>query len=299
MPSLLEQHRVLQARAARLERQLASQILLLDRGAIERLALAALNIGFTREEMEAVFAPALGRSLHVVYAIFGAEAAHAAYLPQVDAAPLAERATASRIAELTDAGIEVARGLLDEATRSAWSVRQLADALDLMLPLTEVQNGYVEAYERKLRTDQRRSLRNRLRDPSFDDAVRSDTPLSEAQIQRMVAAYRQNYVQMRATLIARMELQRAVNATQDAVHRNAAAAGLLPNSARKHWIHMHDDRVREAHVLIPEQNPDGVGIGDAFDSILGPIRFPLDPDADIANTAGCRCSLVYSGMPDR
>lgn len=60
--------------------------------------------------------------------------------------------------------------------------------------------------------------------------------------------------------------------------------------AHKVWMAAHDSRTREAHELLDGQEQE---TDDSFDSILGPIEYPGDPDADPANVYNCRCSLGY------
>jgi hypothetical protein len=59
-----------------------------------------------------------------------------------------------------------------------------------------------------------------------------------------------------------------------------------------------DARTREAHRLLDGQEQE---IDDPFESELGEIMFPGDPDADPANVYNCRCSLTYKvvGFGDR
>lgn len=58
----------------------------------------------------------------------------------------------------------------------------------------------------------------------------------------------------------------------------------------KIWIAAHDSRTREAHLDLDGQQ---VSEDEMFQSILGEIEYPGDPDADPANTYNCRCSLGY------
>lgn len=58
----------------------------------------------------------------------------------------------------------------------------------------------------------------------------------------------------------------------------------------KIWMAAHDSRTREAHLDLDGQQ---VPEDEAFDSSLGKIEYPGDPDAAPANTYNCRCSLGY------
>lgn len=58
----------------------------------------------------------------------------------------------------------------------------------------------------------------------------------------------------------------------------------------KVWLATNDGRTREAHEdLNGQERP----IDEPFDSMLGDIMYPGDPDADPANVYNCRCTLTY------
>lgn len=292
-----EQLSVLRRRAERLEAELSAVILDLDEGAVERLARVALSIGFTSEEIEAVFGPAFRRNVDLVYKIFAAEAAQAAAQMVPETADLADAAASKTLAGLTAEAQKVVDDLVSTATDERWEVEQLARALKQQLPLTAQQNAYVANFEAKLRSDKRLALRNKLRDRRYDRSLHSESELSEEKIAVMVDRYRENWRRSRALGVARFELGRAANASNLAVYEKALTEGRLDPAVRKHWVHMHDDRVRTSHLLIPEMNPDGVPVDGVFVTPLGQLRYPLDPDGEIADVAGCRCSLIFSGLP--
>ena len=58
---------------------------------------------------------------------------------------------------------------------------------------------------------------------------------------------------------------------------------------KKQWLATLDGRTRHAHQLLDGQTQDNEK---PFDSELGPIMFPGDPNAEPANVYNCRCSLV-------
>lgn len=57
---------------------------------------------------------------------------------------------------------------------------------------------------------------------------------------------------------------------------------------KKRWLCTLDDRTRDAHAQLDGQTAE---IDEPFESILGPIMFPGDPDAEPANVYNCRCTL--------
>lgn len=58
----------------------------------------------------------------------------------------------------------------------------------------------------------------------------------------------------------------------------------------KVWIATLDDRTRDAHAELDGQTRD---IKEPFESILGDIMYPGDPNADEANVWNCRCALGW------
>ena len=59
---------------------------------------------------------------------------------------------------------------------------------------------------------------------------------------------------------------------------------------KKVWLSVHDKRTRDAHLALSgvEADPD-----EPFDSMLGPIQYPGDVNADPANLYNCRCTMTY------
>lgn len=84
---------------------------------------------------------------------------------------------------------------------------------------------------------------------------------------------------------ARTAATSAMNAgRQDAYHR-AVELGV---QMQREWRAVWDSRTRYSHRQLDGQLRD---IDEPFDSPLGPIMYPGDPDADPANTYNCRCRL--------
>lgn len=59
---------------------------------------------------------------------------------------------------------------------------------------------------------------------------------------------------------------------------------------KKQWMATLDSHTRDAHADLDGQIQE---VDDPFDSELGPIMYPGDPDADPANVWNCRCTLTY------
>lgn len=290
-----EQARRLLARAEQLEAELARVILELDDAAVTRLAQAALEIGFTDAEIEALFARSISTHLETAYDVFGEDTAETYRLPRATAAVQAEAQVA--IAETLEDLTTEARGVIERLTRQAqrlgWGVGELADAIRGQVQLTTIQNRWVANFERKLRRNPSEALRNKLRDKRFDRTLLRGEPLTESQIARMTARYREKYLRHRTHLIARQELLRASNGAHQVVWENAETQGVLPRGARKFWVNMHDTHVRHSHRMIPILNPGGVAISASFVTPLGRLRYPLDPLGVAEDVIGCRCIHVF------
>ena len=95
---------------------------------------------------------------------------------------------------------------------------------------------------------------------------------------KALASYRQD-------VIARQESIRAINAGEYLAYRQGRANGSLPRSARRYWQTQGDERVRHNHSMVPGMNAEGVGVGEMFQTPLGPVLYP-------PLEVNCRCRVV-------
>ena len=163
--------------------------------------------------------------------------------------------------------------------------------------LTVRQYQALRNYERQLRENSRRTLDRALRDPKFDETIRSNKPLTEAQIARMVEAYRRNLLANRSEVIARNEAGRIVNeGRRIGLFQALAQAQIDPGNILKTWRSMRDNRVRPTHKH--GSGLDGqtvLGMDGLFTSPSGAtLRYPHDPQAPFSETSQCRCYIIYS-----
>lgn len=86
---------------------------------------------------------------------------------------------------------------------------------------------------------------------------------------------------------ARTTITSAENKGRMDMLHNAADKGV---NAHKIWMATHDSRTREAHVELDGQEQE---VDNPFESKLGDIMYPGDPEADPANVYNCRCTLTY------
>lgn len=120
----------------------------------------------------------------------------------------------------------------------------------------------------------------RLRDFRFDGTLRrameTGKPLTPAQIDKMVEAYRRKFLRFRAETIARTEALRATNqgvqeAWRQAILDGKADAGLV----RRQWVVAKDERLCPTCSPVPGMNPErGVLMDEPFKTPDGPVMLP-------------------------
>lgn len=197
---------------------------------------------------------------------------------------LIRQMTASTLTNVQDA--------LVTGLRRGWNPLKTARAIDDLIGLTDSQARAAANYRRLLEAGDLsaldRQLRDRRFDPTVERAVREDLTLSDVQVDRMVARYRERMLQLRARTIARTETLRAANAGAHAGYAQMIARGDIPErSVRRHWLVAEDERTCAICNSIPILNPDGVGFDEDFNSSDGPIYAPPDPHPS------CRCAVTF------
>jgi hypothetical protein len=186
--------------------------------------------------------------------------------------PWAERAALEHAAELVT-GVEdetrlAIRQTVARATRGLLTVDEAARVIRTGIGLNTRQAGAVV------------NLALGLKD--------AGTPPGRAAT--LLDRYRRRAVRDRAEMIARTEVMRAVNAGQDAVWREQAAAGVVPPTARRVWVVTPDER------LCPRCGPlegETVELLGRFGDVVGHVSVsypPLHPR--------CRCTLSLVVGPD-
>lgn len=178
------------------------------------------------------------------------------------------------------------------------TARDVRDYLGLTPRQTQAVLNYRDALVDGDSSALDRALRDKRFDPSVERALRGDGDLSPDKIDRMVQRYQERYLRYRSETIARTESMRAVNRGNLEAWRQAANDGVVAaDQIVRFWVHSHDEKVRDSHLAIPDMNPDGVGLDEPFDSPLGPIMYPCDPNAEPSNTINCRCTQIIRFLP--
>lgn len=161
-----------------------------------------------------------------------------------------------------------------------------------MIGLTSSQSEWVRNYAAELASDDpTAALTRELRDKRFDPAVRkaaaNGEPIPAELREKMVTAYKNRGLRYRASTISRTEAMTALHQAQKEAIDQAIGSGAVNASAvTMIWRATNDRRTRDAHRGL---NGKRAKVGQPFQSALGPIRFPGDPEANAANTVNCRC----------
>jgi hypothetical protein len=116
-----------------------------------------------------------------------------------------------------------------------------------------------------------------------------------AEINRMVRAYRDRLIDVRADQVARATATRVASQAQELAIAAAVAEGVLDESRTvRVWNRIPDDRVRDAHNVMQGQTSP---IGGVFEDGNGnKLRYPGDPLAPIETTINCRCTLTLRNV---
>lgn len=209
-----------------------------------------------------------------------------------------------RIRAITGEVRETIRGVLVDASMRGTPVEEQAREIRDSIGLSPGQKGWVSSYRRQLQTlDPRvldRALRDRRHDKPIERAIRTGTPLSEADIERYVDSYHRRALAYRATTIARTEALRGANTGLV----ESARMMLRDNpdlTVEKTWIATGDDRTRDAHRELNGKTVTGLDapfqIRDPKTGAMETIRWPHDDQASAGMVVNCRCTLGLRIIP--
>lgn len=168
--------------------------------------------------------------------------------------------------------------------------RNLRSSLGLTGPQTQAVLNYRTALEQRDSKALQRQLRDRRFDPTVRRAIDTDTPLTQAQINRMTERYQERMLIHRSNVIARTESLRSVNQGDEEMWQQGVERGVVdPADINTHWRTASDERVRSSHSFMNNQARE---FGEPFTSGNGNrLRFPGDPAAPGSDTIQCRCVL--------
>jgi len=190
---------------------------------------------------------------------------------------------------------DAVRQALDRAFMSGEGPIATARAFRGAIGLTPHMEAAVFNYRTMLETGSREALNRNLRDRRFDSTVSRAADeggtLTNAQIDRMVARYRERALQLRAETIARTEGTRAASlARKEATEQMTTDTGVESSRVSRVWYPTMDARTRDAHAAMEGQR---VGMDEPFtDGDGNRLMYPGDPSAPAATTVGCRCIVA-------
>ena len=181
---------------------------------------------------------------------------------------------------------ETLRAFVENGLRDGKPPATIARQVRSTIGLAPNQVDAVANFERMLRDGDLTALNRKLRDKRFDRTLRKalgkgGTGLTDAQIERMTAAYRKRFVAFNADTNARTATLDALKLAKHESTKGAIKAGLLdPARMRSRWVNSGDGKVRDLHV---EVNGEVVPFGQPFST--GEVI----PGSSVFN---CRCIKV-------
>lgn len=214
--------------------------------------------------------------------------------------PRAVRAMRNAELSLVQDLSEKQRGAIRAALASAYRRGEGPQAAARMfvgsIGLTETQEATVDRYrdllERGSKEALDRELRNRRFDRLVEQSIEDEEPLSTAQINRMVDAYRDSMLRFRAETIARTESLSIVSqAREEAMRQMAEQTDTELSDIRRTWRATGDSRTRDSHA---EMDGQVVGADEPFVTPSGEeLMYPGDKNGSAAEIIKCRCAVSY------
>ncbi len=190
---------------------------------------------------------------------------------------------------------------LESAFQRGLAPIEQARQLQKSIGLTSKQARIIQNYRRNLEQRSTSALTRQLRDRRFDStvarAIRTNTPLSATQIDRMVDRYSERWVRFRANTIAKTESLAAAGAADEEAWMQAVDAGVIDEEdITQVWRTSGRSNRRDSHRAMEGQKRK---LGQAFESGAGvALRYPGDSRAGAAETANCNCVVARATSRD-
>lgn len=183
----------------------------------------------------------------------------------------------------------VINDIIVDALKTGKHPYETAREIRLFIGLTPDQRravvNYRDALQRQDMNALARALRDRRSDPKILRLFQEGKPLTPLDINRLVEAYAERWLNHRAVTIARTESLQALNMGHRLAWVQAAADGKFDAATLyRRWFTSPDERLCPVCQPIPGMNPDGVALWEAFQTPNGPVMdAPLHPN--------CRCVI--------
>ncbi len=161
-----------------------------------------------------------------------------------------------------------------------------------VIGLTDTQAGWVRNFANELATDPAAALTRKLRDKRFDrailKAIEDDKEIPADLRQKMVTAYANRALRLRAESIARTEAIASLHNAQGIAMEQAFANDAVdPSAVTQIWHTAHDNRVRDTHAVMDgQQQPWGSNF---ITGSGAQLRFPGDDMGPPEEVINCRC----------
>ncbi len=201
------------------------------------------------------------------------------------AAAYVQQYTFELITRVTTETVEAVRDAVADAIATGRPPADIARDFRHSLGLTSTLERAAENYRKALEGgDAATAAQYQLRDKRF----KVTGTLPKEQIDKMVERYKERAINYRADTISRTESMRAISIGQDMAIRQTEGLG---EQLDKQWLaRQGDGRTRDAHIATNRQV---VAFDQKFQTPLGPLQFPRDPNGSAANTINCRCRVRY------
>ena len=200
------------------------------------------------------------------------------------------------ITNFTQGQRDATRAAIVHGIQTGANPKQQALNFKNSIGLTEKQVQAVINYRNLLETGSAEALDRQLRDKRFDSTVRrakkDKVPLTQDQINRMVARYHEKSILFRAETIGRSEALRAVHTAVHEAYQQAVEAGhLQEEQLEREWHVGSADRLRASHSAMRGQKR---GLNEPFLSGNGNmLMHPGDQSAPADDTINCRCAVSH------
>jgi hypothetical protein len=193
------------------------------------------------------------------------------------------------IQQLTTDARDTIEAIVMDGVQRGLGAAEIVDDVRAMVGLTDTQARAVLNYRAMLEGLDSTALQRQLRNSDWDalvgQAISSGEALAQDKIDQMVADYTENYLDYRASTIAQTESVRAISTGLTDAYRQAVDRGALPEGAVKRRWQLGDSPCPICE-SIPDNNPEGVGVNEAFVSDEGPVDDPpVHPN--------CMCSVDF------
>lgn len=177
----------------------------------------------------------------------------------------------------------------DQARSAAHFARALHEAM--MSKDRTVQDGktyvtqptaklIIQRHMKHLNAAQRSALRTAFSSPMTPEATTN-----------LIKRHDNALINYRQSVIARQEATRTIHVGEYLAFKQGKANRSIPRDARRYWKTRGDERVRHDHRMVMAMNPNGVDVGQAFQTPLGPV---MHPPLEV----NCRCRVVVRRPSD-